>query len=129
MDGKELKRIIKQSGRSQKELAEQMGMQPSQWTAYFRQESVSSEVLERVASLLGMSMGQLYGEATAAAEHNRNQQIREMSVAAMQGLIASNPVFTESAIKEKGAEKLIAEMSVRQAQAMMAEFQKAGIDK
>lgn len=65
MTGKELQERIKKSGKTQRGLAEKMGMKPSQWTTYFKQESVTSSVIEQVAQLLGMSMGEFYGEDAA----------------------------------------------------------------
>ena len=129
MDGKTLKQIISDSGRSQKELAEKMGMQPSQWTTYFKQESVTSDVLERVAGLLGMSMGQLYGEAADSESVAKNRQIRELSAVAMQGMLTKAQQFPEDILKTKTYEQCIAEQSVRQAICLVEEFQKQGIDK
>lgn len=65
MTGKELQKKIRKSGMTQKVLAEKMGIHPSQWTTYFKQDSVTSDVVEKVARLLGMTMGQFYGEVAA----------------------------------------------------------------
>lgn len=63
MRGSELKKIVLKSGKTQKEIADAFGMQPSQWTTYFKQADVKSGLLERTARYLGMTMGELYGEA------------------------------------------------------------------
>lgn len=119
MNGKQLQKIIRQSGMTQKAVAELMEIHPTQFTTYFKQDSVTSEVLEKVAQALGMTMGQLYGETpvnggqdTAAEDRNgqpddtpsqnivatktiqtktdeMNACIRSISVAAMQGILAN----------------------------------------
>lgn len=127
MNGKELQLKIKASGKSQKELAEKMGVHPTQFTAWFKQESVASGVIEQIAALLGMSMGQFYGETNGVA--SRNEQLRRMSMMAMQSLLIQSPNFDENTLKNKTYEQCIAELSVRQAMCMLDQFQKEGIDK
>ena len=92
MNGKELQRRIRQSGKTQKELAEKMGMHPTQFTTYFKQESVASGVVEKVAELLGMTMGEFYGERNS--QNDRNALLRNMSVMAMQSLLISDIFFS-----------------------------------
>lgn len=129
MNGETLRKIIKDSGRSQKELAEKMGMQPSQWTTYFHQESVTSDVIERLAGFLGMSMAQIYGETDESQNDERKQTLTAMTASAMQGILAANPSFTEEDMKDKTYEQCIAERSVRQAMAVLDELKKQGFGK
>ena len=127
MNGKELQRRIKLSGKTQKELAEKMGMHPTQFTTYFKQESVASGVVEKVAELLGMTMGEFYGERNG--QNERNALLRNMSVMAMQSLLISKPDFDNEIMKKKTYEQCIAELAVRQAMYMLDQFKIEGIDK
>lgn len=62
MTGKELQAIIHRSDKTQKELAEKLGMHPAQWRTYFGQDDVKSGIVEKVAGLLGMSVAEMYGQ-------------------------------------------------------------------
>lgn len=62
MTGKQLQAIIRNSGKTQKELAAKMGMHPSQWTAYIGQDDVKSGIIEKVAELLGITVAEMYGQ-------------------------------------------------------------------
>ena len=127
MNGKELQRRIRMSGIKQRELAEKMGIHPTQFTTYFKQESVASGVIEQVAEFLGMTMGEFYGESNANGD--RNALIRKISMMAMQSLLVANPNFDEKILKNKTYEQCIAELSVNQAMCMIDQFKKEGIDK
>lgn len=127
MNGRELQKRIRMSGKTQKELAEKMGMHPTQFTTYFKQESVASGVLEDIAKILGMSMGEFYGECSGIS--NRNELLRNISIAAMQGLLAAGPNFDNETMKNKTYEQCIAELAVKQAICMFDQFKIAGIDK
>ena len=73
MTGKELQLKIKKSGRTQKDIAEEMGMDPTQWTPILKQKDVKSGIIESVAQILGLSMAQMYGETegdSISADHN-----------------------------------------------------------
>ena len=62
MTGKELQAIIHRSGKTQKELAEKLGMHPTQWRTYFGQDDVKSGIVEKVAELLGITVAEMYGQ-------------------------------------------------------------------
>lgn len=127
MNGRELQKRIKLSGKTQKELAEKMGMHPTQFTTYFKQESVASGVVEQIAELLGMSMGEFYGEADS--HHRKNELLRKISIAAMQSLLVASPNFDDEILKNKTYEQCIAELAVKQAMCMLDQFRIEGIDK
>ena len=130
MTGKDLQKRIRLSGMTQKELAEKMGMHPSQFTTYFKQESVASGVVEKVAGLLGMSMGDFYGESNECNEHcERNAMLRNIATVAMQGLLVNSPHLDSEILKNKTYEQCIAELAVKQAMCMLDQFKKEGIDK
>lgn len=67
MTGERLKQIIATCGYSQKELTEKMKTvkYEQDWTRIFTSKDVKSGVLEELAAVLGISMGQLYGEEPA----------------------------------------------------------------
>ena len=73
MTGKELQTIINRSGKTQKELAEKLGMHPTQWRTYFGQDDVKSGIIEKVAGLIGFTMAEMYGE-----EGQSDSQLMEM---------------------------------------------------
>ena len=68
MTGKELQTVIRNSGKTQKELAAKMGMNPTQWTAYIKQDDIKSGIIEKVAGLLGLSIAEMYGEGSAQGD-------------------------------------------------------------
>lgn len=127
MNGKEYQKRIKMSGIPQKDLAERMGVHPTQFTSWFKQGSISSEIIEKTAKLLGMSIGQFYGEKDDTFD--RNKMLREISTKAMQGFLIQNPNFSDDILETKTYEQCIAELSVRQAMYMLEQFKKEGIDK
>lgn len=65
MNGRDLQIKIKKAGKKQNQLARELGMDPTQWTAIFKQDDVKSGIIEKVARVLGMTVGQFYGEDNA----------------------------------------------------------------
>lgn len=62
MTGKQLKDKIKQKGVKFTTLAEMLGVVPQQVQQYFNTQNVSTEVLERIADVIGESVSFFYNE-------------------------------------------------------------------
>lgn len=76
MTGKELQAIIIRSGKTQKELAEKLGMHPTQWRTYFGQDDIKSGIIEKVAGLLGVTMAEMYGEEGSQGDSRLMEMIQ-----------------------------------------------------
>lgn len=62
MTGKQLKQKIKQKGFKFNALADMLGVTPQQVQQYFNANNVSTEVLERIAEVIGESVSYFYNE-------------------------------------------------------------------
>lgn len=152
MNGKELQSIIRKSGKTQKQLAVEMGMDPTQWTAIIKQADVKSGLVEQVAQLLGMTVGQCYGEAAAdtprlrpvdaslpqqsddarrptssGAVADERALLRQAALVAMQALLAAAPPAVVSGRRDDAREQSVAYLSMRYARALVDEFKKQGL--
>lgn len=62
MTGKQLKQKIKQKGVKFNALADMLGVAPQQVQQYFSANNVSTDVLERIAEVIGESVSYFYNE-------------------------------------------------------------------
>lgn len=62
MTGKQLKQKIKQKGVKFNALADMLGVVPQQVQQYFSANNVSTDVLERIAEVIGESVSYFYNE-------------------------------------------------------------------
>lgn len=72
MDGKQLKRIIEDSGRKTADAAAALGITPQSLNSAFHSTDVKSGTLERVASWLGVPVCTLYGDANVVNNQVNN---------------------------------------------------------
>lgn len=63
MAGEYLKKFIRKSKISQSEIARQLGMSQSSFNQMLSSNDVKSSLVERIASILHVTMGEIYGEA------------------------------------------------------------------
>ena len=63
MTGEYLKEFIRKSKISQSEIARQLGMSQSSFNQMLSSNDVKSSLVERIASILHVTMGEIYGEA------------------------------------------------------------------
>ena len=71
MTGEQLKTIIEKSGYTQRELAGRLGMPPQSWTRILKSKDVKSGLLEQLAAIFGVGVGELYGETDTLIYDNR----------------------------------------------------------
>lgn len=79
MTGNELKLRVYALGRTQKEIADQLGVTPQSLSAVFNAADVRSGTVERIAHALGVTVASLYGEdtPTPVREESRIDRIVE----------------------------------------------------
>lgn len=130
MTGEELRKEIKKRGCTVRAAAEKMGITEQTYGQRLKGDDVSSRMMESAAEAMGISVAELYGgdgsRNDVKAEH---AMLRQLAAMAMQGHIASNPVYSDERLKRQSPNQMIAEWSVEQAYSMLEEFKKRGIDK
>lgn len=139
MTGEQLKYQIGKRGFTQKAIADKLGITVQSLSGRLKDgKDIKSEFLEEIAPILGVTVQELYDttparqSATTSIREDRNREkelLRQMSVAAMQGLLASDCKFDKDLLESNTFEQCIAKLSVQQAYAMLGEFKKCGIDK
>lgn len=70
MDGLTLKQIIERTGRKTADVAKGIGITPQSLNSVFHSDDVKSGTIEKVAQFLGLSMHQMYAQATPAEKEN-----------------------------------------------------------
>lgn len=139
MNGAQLKQEIKRRGFTFKSIADQMGLTQQAFGERLKENVIlKSETVEQVAAAMGISVTELYQPRTAtfsSTESIRQQRenertlLRQLSTAAMQGLLAGDCNFSDKTLSDLPFEQAIARLSVQQAYAMLDEFKRHGIDK
>lgn len=75
MTGKEIKYIIERSGIRTNAFAEKMGISPQSLNSIFLSPDVKSGTIELVAKVLGVPVGELYGDDTKIINHQEVKDI------------------------------------------------------
>lgn len=137
MTGEQLKMEILKRGHTIKAVAESVGQSPSNFGNKLGRDDVSSSLVEVVAAALGISPADFYQPAkggdvqTDISEARRRERelLRTLSVAALQAQISSPAPVADGDLGGQTLERIVAQRSVRYAQAMLDEFKRHGIDK
>ena len=132
MTGEQLKNEIRKRGFTFKEVAERLGQTQTNLSNKLGKGEISTALMEEVAAIIGCNPAEFYRPEAGAAKGSKpreNEMLRSISVAAMQGILMTDPNFPEDILKNKTYEQCVAELSVRQALSMLDEFKKMCIDK
>ena len=139
MTGEQLKYQIGKRGFTQKAIADKLGITGQSLSGRLKDgKDIKSEFLEEIAPILGVTVQELYDttparqSATTSIREDRNREkelLRQMSVAAMQGLLATGYQLNGDTLKSHTFEQRVAKLSVQVAYAMLDEFKRCGIDK
>ena len=72
MTGAQLKLIVERSGYTKKKMAELLGFNDQRWREVFGSPNVKSGYVEKIAAVLGKSIGEMYGEGDTitATDHS-----------------------------------------------------------
>ena len=75
MTGKELKAIIERKGIRMNAVAEQLGITPQALNSLFNSPDIKSGTVEKIAKVLGVPVGELYGDDTKIISHQEVKDI------------------------------------------------------
>lgn len=134
MTGNQLRQEIKKRGYTLRSVAAKMGKAEQNFNSMLKSDDMPSSALEAAAEVMGISVADFYTsdsimEIRREARQREKELLRQISLAAMQSLLALNTKFPDDLLEENTYEQCVAKLSVQQAYAMLDEFVKKGIDK
>lgn len=102
MTGKQLKQKIKQKGIKFTTLAEMLDVVPQQVQQYFKANNVSTDVVERIAEVIGESVSYFYNEYPILTIEDYNRIITmEKEIAYLRQLLDEKERLIEVLIKKE----------------------------